>query len=495
MRSADVSGILATKKGVEVSLPKFITRVSEFEWRIEPGYAGGMRRPARAFTNREGLGRAHADGALRQIAEVACLPGGIGDALAMPDIHHGYGFPIGGVAAFDVEEGIVSPGGVGYDINCGVRALATTLEADRVLSKVGPLADALFRAVPCGVGSHTRESFSDKELNGVLKNGAKWAVAIGRGVEEDLQACESEGALEGADPKVVSSRAKERGRNQLGTLGSGNHFLEVQRVAEVYDSTVASAWGIESTGQVVVMIHCGSRGLGHQVCGDYLKLLKSGGGAWPNRELVYAKINSSTGRRYLAAMTAAANFAWANRQIITHKVRAVFERLFGTRPGDMRLIYDVAHNVAKFEEHTVEGRIQRVLVHRKGATRAFPAGHPELTERFRSLGQPVILPGDMGTASYLLIGLPGIMEKSFGSTSHGAGRRMSRREAIRTLRDRQVVDELAERGVTVRWEGRNTLYEEHPLAYKDVHEVVAVCEGAGLARRIVRLEPLAVIKG
>ena len=454
-----------------------------------------MRRPARAFVNREGLGRAHTDGALRQIAEVACLPGGVGEALAMPDIHHGYGFPIGGVAAFDGEDGIVSPGGVGYDINCGVRALATPLEADRVLNEVGPLADALFRAVPCGVGSRTKESFPDRELNRVLCDGARWAVSIGRGFEEDLRACESEGVLAGADPGAVSSRAKERGRNQLGTLGSGNHFLEVQRVTTVYDPTVASGWGIESTGRVVVMIHCGSRGLGHQVCDDYLKMLGSGGGPWPNRELVYAKINSSTGRRYLAAMSAAANFAWANRQLITHKVRAVFERLFGIRPGDLRLIYDVAHNVAKFEEHSVKGRKQRVLVHRKGATRAFPAGHPELPARFRSLGQPVIMPGDMGTASYLLLGLPGIMEKSFGSTGHGAGRRMSRREAIRTLRGRRVVDELAERGVTVRWEGRNTLYEEHPLAYKNIDEVVAVCEGAGLARRIVRLEPLAVIKG
>jgi tRNA-splicing ligase RtcB len=478
-----------------MSLPKHVFRAGEFEWRLEPGYVDGMRRAARVFVGEDGLTRAHADGALRQIAEVACLPGGVGEALAMPDIHHGYGFPIGGVAAFDAGEGIVSPGGVGYDINCGVRALVTPLTVGEVRAKVDDLADALFREVPCGVGSHTRESFSDAVLAEVLKNGARWAVGIGRGVDGDLQACESEGALEGADPRAVSARAKERGRNQLGTLGSGNHFLEVQRVAEVYDSAVAAEWGVEAEDRVVVMIHCGSRGLGHQVCDDYLRSLKAGGGVWPNRELVYARIDSSSGGRYLAAMTAAANFAWANRQLITHQVRGVFGRLFGVRPEDLRQIYDVAHNVAKFEVHAVDGGVRRVLVHRKGATRAFPAGHPDLPERFRSLGQPVLLPGDMGTASYLLLGVPGVLEKSFGSTGHGAGRMMSRKEAVRSLRGRRVVEELRERGVTVRWEGRNTLFEEHPSAYKDVHEVVAVCEGAGLARRIVRLEPLAVVKG
>jgi tRNA-splicing ligase RtcB len=478
-----------------MSLPKNIVRLSAFEWRIEPGYVGGMLRPARVFVGEEELGRAHADGALRQIAEVACLPGGVGEALAMPDIHLGYGFPIGGVAAFDTEEGIVSPGGVGYDINCGVRALTTTLTADEVRKRVDRLADTLFREVPCGVGSHTRESFSDDELGRVMCDGAGWAVALGRGFGEDLSACESEGAVEGADPRAVSAKAKERGRDQLGTLGSGNHFLEVQRVAEVYDPAVAAEWGVETVDRVTVMIHCGSRGLGHQVCDDYLKLLTAGGGDWPNRELVYARIGSPAGGRYLAAMAAAANYAWANRQLIAHKVRGVFEKIFGVRPEEFSQIYDVAHNVAKFEEHAVCGRRRKVLVHRKGATRAFPAGHPDLPERFRPLGQPVILPGDMGTGSYLLLGMPGVLEKSFGSTGHGAGRRMSRKEAVRTLRGRRVVEELGERGVTVRWEGRDTLYEEHPLAYKDVHEVAAVCEGAGLARRVVRLEPMAVIKG
>lgn len=478
-----------------MSLPKNIVRLGEFEWRVEPGYVGGMLRPARIFVGLEELKRAHTDGALRQIAEVACLPGGVGEALAMPDIHHGYGFPIGGVAAFDAGEGIVSPGGVGYDINCGVRALTTPLTADEVRRRVDRLADALFRGVPCGVGSHTRESFSDAELDRVMRDGAGWAVVLGRGFGEDLSACESEGAVEGADPRAVSATAKGRGRDQLGTLGSGNHFLEVQRVAEVYDSGVAAEWGVGEVDRVTVMIHCGSRGLGHQVCGDYLKLLRADGGDWPNRELVYARIGSSTGGRYLAAMAAAANYAWANRQLIAHAVRGVFEKVFGVRPDGLRQIYDVAHNVAKFEEHIVDGRKRRLLVHRKGATRAFPAGHPDLPERFRPLGQPVLLPGDMGTASYLLLGLPGVMEKSFGSTGHGAGRRMSRKEAVRTLRGRRIVEELGERGITVRWEGRDTLYEEHPLAYKDVHEVAAVCEGAGLARRIVRLEPLAVIKG
>jgi tRNA-splicing ligase RtcB len=478
-----------------MSLPKNVVRLSDFEWRVEPRYVDGMLRPARVFVGGEGLERAHADGALRQIAEVACLPGGVGEALAMPDIHYGYGFPIGGVAAFDAGEGIVSPGGVGYDINCGVRALTTPLTADEVRKRVDRLADALFREVPCGVGSHTRVSFSYDELGRVMRDGAGWAVVQGWGFGEDLQACESEGALEGADPRAVSATAKERGRDQLGTLGSGNHFLEVQRVAEVFDGAVAAEWGVGEVDRVTVMIHCGSRGLGHQVCDDYLKQLRAYGGEWPNWELVYARIDSPEGGQYLAAMTAAANYAWANRQLIAHAVRGVFEKVFGVRPDGLRPVYDVSHNVAKFEEHEVEGRRRKLLVHRKGATRAFPAGHPDLPERFRALGQPVILPGDMATGSYLLLGLPGVMEKSLGSTGHGAGRRMSRKEAVRTLRGRQVAKELGERGVTVRWEGRDTLYEEHPLAYKDVHEVAAVCEGAGLARRVVRLEPLAVIKG
>ena len=473
-----------------------ISRLGEYSFRLERGFLPGMRRTARVFVTEAGLEAARADGSLEQLARTAALPGGVGEVLAMPDVHRGYGFPIGGVAAFAAGgDGVVSPGGVGYDINCGVRLLVTPLGEDEVRARIEELADALFAAVPCGVGASARRSLSGRELRKVLIRGARWAVEHGLGFAGDLEACESGGALEEVDPEAVSDRARERGRGQLGTLGSGNHFLEVQRVAEVLDGEVAGAWGVDEPGRVVLMIHCGSRGLGHQICDDYLKRLRGSAGSASGGELASAPVESSTGRAYLGAMAAAANYAWANRQVITAEVRRVLAELFGRAAGASPLLYDVAHNIAKFEEHRVEGVRRRLLVHRKGATRAFPAGHPELASRFREHGQPVILPGDMGTASYLLVGEPGVLELSFGSTGHGAGRVLSRRAAVKRLRGRDVRAELAARGVSVRWEGRRTLYEEHPEAYKDIGEVVAVCRSAGLARPVVRLEPLAVIKG
>lgn len=473
-----------------------ISRVDDFSYRLELGYIGGMRRTARVFVGEEGLAHAAGDGSLRQLAETACLPGGVGEVLAMPDIHRGYGFPIGGVAAFEEGgEGVVSPGGVGYDINCGVRCLVTRLEAGEVRRRAERLAEALFNAVPCGVGAESKLSLGDRELRKVLIRGARWAVEHGAGTEADLEACESGGALGEADPEAVSEKARRRGKSQLGTLGSGNHFLEVQRVAEIRDATIAADWGINETDSVTVMIHCGSRGLGHQICDDYLATLRRSGYKAPNAELAYAPQDSLPGRAYLGAMAAAANYAWANRQRITATVREVFGRLFGLKDVDLPLLYDVAHNIAKFEEHTVDGVRRRLLVHRKGATRAFPAGHPELAPRYRQHGQPVILPGDMGRASYLLVGRPGVMETSFGSISHGAGRLLSRKAAVARLKGRDIVGELARRGVTARWEGRRTLFEEHPEAYKDIDEVVHLCESAGLARAVARLEPLVVVKG
>ncbi|MBD3399036.1 MAG: RNA-splicing ligase RtcB [Candidatus Coatesbacteria bacterium] len=478
-----------------MGLPRNVSRMRDYSYRVEEGYVPGMRRTARVFTTEQGLTKAHEDGSLRQLAEVACLPGGVGEALALPDIHHGYGFPIGGVAAFDAGAGLISPGGVGYDINCGVRALATPLTARDVRERADEVADLLFTAVPCGVGASTPRQLGRRDLRKVLYQGARWMIERGHGLSGDLAACESGGVLDEADPEAVSDKALQRGRNQLGTLGSGNHFLELQRVAALYDDEVAAVWGLTEVDQVVVMIHCGSRGLGHQVCQDTLKRLGAKAAEAPNRQLVYAELASPAGRAYLGAMSAAANYAWANRQRITAAVRGVLSRVYGSGDARFPLIYDVAHNIAKLEEHEVDGRRRRLIVHRKGATRAFPAGHPELPRRLREHGQPVILPGDMGTASYLLTPLPTVMERSFGSTGHGAGRVLSRKAAVRRLKGRDLRREWRERGLTVRWEGRTTLAEEHPSAYKDVDEVVRVCEGAGLARPVVRLEPLLVVKG
>ncbi len=441
------------------------------------------------------------DPCLVQVANVATLPGIIGASLAMPDIHWGYGFCIGGVAATDPEAGgVISPGGVGYDINCGVRLLRTDLTESEVRPRLERLVTALFDAVPTGVGRGGRYRFNRGELRKILSGGSPWAVQRDLGDAADVERTEAGGCIDGADPDAVSERAIERGSDQCGTLGSGNHFLEVQVVDRVFHAQAAEVLGLEP-GRICVMIHSGSRGLGYQVCEDALRDLRDAPAAHgielPDRQLTCAPVDSPQGRRYLAAMRAAANFAWTNRQIMTHLAREVFAAVFGQTPRamGMRLVYDVAHNIAKLERHRVGNEEKLVCVHRKGATRAFPPGHPEVPEPYQAVGQPVLIPGDMGRASYVLVGQPGAMEQTFGSTCHGAGRRLSRGAAIRAAKGRDIRRELRERGVIARARGRTGLDEEQPDAYKDVDDVVRVVDEAGLSRRVCRLRPIGVIKG
>ncbi len=441
------------------------------------------------------------DDSPRQVANVACLPGIVGPALAMPDIHFGYGFPIGGVAAFDVDEGVVSPGGVGYDINCGVRLLRSNLSEDEVVPRLKKLVDTLFSEIPTGVGaSRQRYRLSKSQLRDLLAHGAGWVVKQGWGWTGDLDALESHGCLPGANPDAVSARAIERGLPQVGTLGSGNHFGEINVVEEIYDTTAAGIFGLEE-GQIVFFIHCGSRGLGHQVADDAMKTMRSSldshGLDLPDPQLVCAPVASKQGRTYLGAMRAAANYAFANRQMITCLAREAFSRVLGRSEEDlgMAVVYDVCHNIAKIEEHTWQGRPRQVCVHRKGATRAFPAHHPEVPERYRAVGHPVLIPGDMGRYSYVLVGADRAMEESWGSTCHGAGRLKSRSRARKDLKGRQIDRELADRGIYVRAESRRVLAEEASEAYKDVAEVVDVVTGAGLVRPVARLRPIGNIKG
>ena len=460
-----------------------------------------MRTDGLVFASAQMMEELRREQALEQVRNVATCPGIVGPAMAMPDIHWGYGFPIGGVAAFDADEGVVSPGGVGYDINCGVRLLRSDLPAAEVRPVLDRLADALFRNVPCGIGSRRRGlKLSLVETRKVLQQGAAWAVKRGFGDNADLAHIEAGGALPGADPELVSERALERGHDQLGTLGSGNHFLEIQQVEMIHDEAAAAALGL-FVGQLTVSIHTGSRGLGYQVCDDSLRtMLKASqkyGIPLADRQLCCAPLASSEARDYLAAMAGAANFAFANRQLITAWVRESFQEVMGLGPADLGLqvIYDVCHNIAKWEEHEVEGRKRRLCVHRKGATRAFPPGHPETPAAYRAIGQPVLIPGDMGRYSYVLVGTEGAMRETFGSTCHGAGRVLSRHAAMKKARGHNIADELARKGITVRAAGRATLAEEIPEAYKDVAEVVEVVEQAGIGRIVARLRPLAVVKG
>ncbi len=476
-----------------------IQQIDDCRWRIPR--EGEMRTEGLVFADKKMIAALQKEQALEQVRNVATLPGIVGPSMAMPDIHWGYGFPIGGVAAFDAEEGVVSPGGVGYDINCGVRLLRSALPATEIKPVLAKLADTLFRNVPAGVGSERRDlKLSVKEEHKVLEQGAAWAVSHGYGSAEDLHHIEARGALPGADPEVVSERALERGRTQLGTLGSGNHFLEVQEVEQIYDPAVAEVLGLFA-GQTTVSIHTGSRGLGYQVCDDYLKMMlqasRKYGIALPDRQLCCAPLTSPEGRQYLAAMACAANFAFANRQIITAWVRESFEQVLGLSPADLRLsvIYDVCHNIAKLETHTFEGKQRRLCVHRKGATRAFAPGHPETPELYRSVGQPVLIPGDMGRYSYVLVGTQGAMDETFGSTCHGAGRMMSRHAAKKAARGRNIEAELATQGILIRAAGRATVAEEISEAYKDVTNVVDVVQRAGIGKIVARLRPLAVIKG
>ncbi len=471
-----------------------------WRWRIPRD--GRMRVDGLVIASRRLIEAIASDKAVEQLVNVATLPGIVGHAIAMPDIHWGYGFPIGGVAAFRLDDGVVSPGGVGYDINCGVRLVRTALRAAEVPeATMRQLVDALYRAIPAGVGSARRDvRFGRRELARLATRGARGIVERGMGWREDIEHIEEHGCIEGADPDAVSKRAFERGAAQVGTLGSGNHFAEVQRVDVVFDERAARAFGLFE-GQVVVTVHTGSRGFGYQIAEDYLEVTldaaRRHGIELPDAQLACAPIDSDEGRRYLAAMACGANFAFANRQLITHFVREAFERVFGESAEalGMHVVYDVAHNIAKFEEHEVGGKSMRLCVHRKGATRALPAGHPAVPEAYRDIGQPVLVPGDMGRYSFVLVGQPRALRETFGSSCHGAGRVLSRAKARKRARGRDLYAEMQARGVLLRATGRRTVAEEMPEAYKDVSEVVDAIAGAGIAKPVVRLRPLAVVKG
>lgn len=462
---------------------------------------GAMRTPGLIFADSEIIEAVRRDKGAQQVANVATLPGIVGPAIAMPDIHWGYGFPIGGVAAFDASEGVVSPGGIGYDINCGVRLLGTNLSAGDLGGRLIGLIDTLQRTVPAGLGSKRGSGkLRDKQLDKVLAQGAAAAVKLGYGERDDLERIEEGGRLREAEPAEVSPKARQRGAPQLGTLGSGNHFIEVQRVERVHDEEVARAFGLFK-GQLVVMIHTGSRGLGHQVCSESVRQMgaasREAGIALPDRQLACAPLGSEAADRYLGAMASAANFAFANRQVIGHLVTQAIESFLGLAPREhgIRLVYDVAHNIAKWEQHEVEGRQRQLLVHRKGATRALGPHARGLPPDLAEVGQPVLVPGDMGRASYVLVGTERAARESFSSSCHGAGRRLSRSEALRTAKGRQIALELSEKGIVARAESRRTLVEEMPEAYKNVDDVVSVICGAGICRPVARLVPLGVVKG
>jgi tRNA-splicing ligase RtcB len=473
-------------------------QIDEFRWMLPK--EGGMRVPGVLFADRPLLEKMMSDRTPDQVRNAAHLPGILEASIAMPDAHWGYGLPVGGVVATHPEEGVVSPGAVGYDIGCGVRLMRSRLTRADLAEKTEALADALFREVPCGVGSSGAVTIAKGELDRVLREGAGWAVRRGMGWIGDLEHCEEGGVLAEGDPAAVSEGARGRGRDQLGTLGSGNHFLEVQEVERVYDEGAAQALGLEA-GAVTVMIHCGSRGFGHQVCTDHVRDVSRKLAGWgivlPDRQLACAPLSSPEARSYLGAMRAAANYAWANRQCIAHQVRRAFEGVMKSSAEKLglTLVYDVAHNIAKFETHALTGGRGRCLVHRKGATRAFPAGHPDVPAAYRAVGQPVLVPGDMGRYSYVLIGSAGSMKHAFGSSCHGAGRQMSRTQAVRETRGRDLVEELRKIGVVVRYEGRDTLREETSEAYKDVADVVRVVAGADLAKPVARMRPFIVVKG
>ncbi|OGS21225.1 MAG: RNA-splicing ligase RtcB [Elusimicrobia bacterium RIFOXYA2_FULL_39_19] len=470
------------------------------DWRWELPRQTGMNTEGLVFASEKMISAICGDKAHQQVANVAHLPGIVGKSLAMPDIHWGYGFPIGGVAAFDLTSGVISPGGIGYDICCGIRLLRTNLKKANIENKIQKLIDNMFYNIPSGVGSTGKIALKKEEVKQVLNEGAKWAVKKGYGTPEDLKHTEEEGCLSGANADKVSSRALERGHEQLGTLGAGNHFLEIQEVEQIFDETAANAFGL-FLGQITVMIHTGSRGLGYQVCDDSIRNLQTATQKYairlPDRQLVCAPVESTEGKDYFSAMAAAANYAWANRQIITHWVRQTFTEVLGKKQTEigLELVYDVAHNIGKFEQHLHNGKPQKLFVHRKGATRAFPAGQASIPEDYKTVGQPVIVPGTMGTASYILAGTQKAMYETWGSTCHGAGRVMSRTESLRNVRGRQLVEELGKKGIILKAESYKTLAEEAPQAYKDVNLVVEVCHQAGISKKVAKMRPLGVIKG
>jgi tRNA-splicing ligase RtcB len=477
-----------------------IVRLDDYRWLIPR--QGKMRTEGLVFADETLMQDIRGDQAVEQVANVAQLPGIVGRSIGMPDIHWGYGFAIGGVAAFDAEEGgVISPGGVGYDINCGVRLLRSHLTVQDLRPRLRSLMDRLFQTIPAGVGKgYKKFVLTPDAIRRILTRGAAWAVGEGFGTAADLEHIEDRGTIDGADPDQVSQRAIQRGRDQVGTVGSGNHFVEVGYVDEVYDEEAAATLGLE-TGTITTIIHSGSRGLGYQVCDDYLEVMlrasQKYGIELPDRQLCCAPLDSPEAKRYLGAMRAAANYAFANRQMMAHRVREVFSEVFGRGQDHlgMGLVYDVAHNNAKFERHVIDGRERTVCVHRKGATRAFPPGHADVPAAYREVGQPVLIPGDMGRYSFVLMGTAGAFAETFGSTCHGAGRRMSRRQAKRSAKGRNLRDEFDEIGVEVRASSYATVAEEIPEAYKDVADVVRVVHGAGIGRKVVRLKPVGVLKG
>jgi tRNA-splicing ligase RtcB len=478
-----------------------LRRIGEYLWEIPISYRSDMKVPARVYANERLLEQAFRDRSMEQLVNTAAMPGVVKWVLVMPDAHQGYGPPIGGVVPTRYPDGVISPGAVGYDINCGVRLMASDLLADEVKEEISGLISSLFRNIPSGLGKGGgARKVSPREMDHVLDKGAAWAVKAGYGRPEDLERLEEGGAMKGADPSAVSPRAKQRGGPQLGTLGSGNHFVEIQKVEEIYDEDVARAFGLFE-GQLTVEIHSGSRGLGHQVCSEYVKSLQAAVRKYniqlPDRQLVCAPLDSPEGKRYFGAMVGAANYAWANRQCMAHLARRSFEEVLAgkVRSFDLHTVYDVAHNIAKIEEHVVDGKRMKLCVHRKGATRAFGPGHPAVTPVYRQVGQPVLVPGDMGTASYVLVGTADAMEESFGTSCHGAGRTMSRSAAKKKIHGGTLRRELEAQGIHVRAGSMAGLAEEAPEAYKDIDSVVEVVHGAGLARKVVRLRPLAVMKG
>ncbi len=481
-----------------MSLEK-LRRIDETRLEVPVDYKQGMRVPGIIYADNT-LEKELEIQSIEQVANVAALPGIQQASLAMPDIHTGYGFTIGGVAAFDLKDGIISPGGVGYDINCGVRLLRSNLTKQEVLPRIKDLVEVLYNEIPSGVGSKGKIRLGPDEERRLLTKGARWAVENGFGEAADMERIESGGMIEGADPSLISSKAYERGRAQQGTLGSGNHFLEIQYVDEIYDENAANSLGLFE-GQMTVMIHTGSRGFGHQVCTDFLEVMERAVSKYRielyDRELACAPFSSPEAQDYLGAMRCAANYAWANRQCIMHWTREAFMKTLNSSPGTlgMSLVYDVAHNIAKIEEHTVRGVKKKLIVHRKGATRAFPPGHPELPQVYRHLGQPVLIPGDMGRASFVLLGTEKAMQETFGSTCHGAGRVMSRHQAIRKAKGRSIWREMEDKGIIVRSAGRGTLAEEMSEAYKDISDVVDVVHRAGISKKVARLRPIGVVKG
>jgi tRNA-splicing ligase RtcB (3'-phosphate/5'-hydroxy nucleic acid ligase) len=486
-----------TDKQRQERKPIEVKKISDNEWEIPK--QGKMNVPVRVFASEKLLNLIKKDRSLEQGMNVATLPNIQKFSFMMPDAHQGYGMSVGGVAAFPVEDGIISPGATGFDINCGIRVLATQMQKEDAEKKIKELLEELYKNIPSGVGKRGQIRLDKQEFNKVLKNGSKWAVENGYAFEDDLDVTESNGCLEQADPSMVSSRAKDRGKNQVGTLGAGNHFVEIQFVDEIYNKKAADAMGIKEKGQICIMIHTGSRGLGHQVCTDYLRKFEDAfpeiANALPDRDLIYAPADAPLAKEYFGAMCAAANFAWCNRQVIAHGVRKAFKTVYNTRPKTITQVYDVAHNIIKKETYEIDGEQKELYIHRKGATRAFGPNNPEIPKRYQECGQPVLIPGSMGTASFILVGAATSAEKSFASTAHGAGRVMSRHAANKLFRGDTVKAELEKKNIHIKAASWKGISEEAPGVYKDIDEVIKVSHDAGIGNAVVRLRPLGVIKG